>query len=120
MRFPRDPHPIADPNGYIFAVLAGMPADHAYKESTMAAFEEFKTVGESKAFAAQQRTHRRGQFAALPFGVSYGNGQVVPARLGTGGHGELDSAIDDMGVGDKSPVQPSSADLVQQTTSELN
>jgi hypothetical protein len=70
-----------------------MPADGTYKESTTAAFEEFKAAGESEAFAVQQRTHRRGRFAALPFGVSYGNGQVVPARLSTGGHDELVEAL---------------------------
>ena len=66
-----------------------MPTDRSYRDSTTAAYEEFKHVGKSKAFGNRQRTHRRGQFAALPFGVSYGNGQVVPARLRTGGHDAL-------------------------------
>lgn len=87
--FRRDPHPLVDPNGYIFPVLAGMPADPSYSTATTTAFKKFKAAGEVEAFGAQESVHRRGQFSALPFGVSYGNGQVVPERLRTGSHGGL-------------------------------
>jgi hypothetical protein len=87
--FPRDPHPVADPNGYVFAVLAGMPSDPTYSATTTTVFKKFKAAGEVEAFGTQESTHRRGQFSALPFGISCGNGQVVPGRLRTGGHGGL-------------------------------
>ena len=88
-RFYRDPHPIVDSKGHIFAVLAGMPADPTYKASTTSAYLDFKAIGKGKTFSTRQRSHRRGKFAALPFGVSYGNGQTVPARLRTGGRDDL-------------------------------
>jgi hypothetical protein len=89
MLYFRDPRPIVDPKGYIFAVLAGMPADPTYKASTAAVFNEFKAAGEGEAFKVEECIHRRGRFAALPFGISYGNGQTAPARLRTGGHDGL-------------------------------
>jgi hypothetical protein len=85
----RDPRPIIDPHGSIFAVLAGMPADPTYKASAASTYETFKAAGESETFKHAECVHRRGRFAALPFGISYGNGQTVPARLRTGGHAEL-------------------------------
>jgi hypothetical protein len=66
-----------------------MPLDPTYSASTLAAFKKFKAAGEGELFRDGERTHRRGRFSALPFGVSYGNGQRAPARLGTGGHDEL-------------------------------
>lgn len=36
---------------------------------------------------ASERSHRRGEFPALAVGVSYGNGQTVPARLAAGDTG---------------------------------
>jgi hypothetical protein len=86
---PRDPRPLVDPHDYVFAVLAGMPADRTYKASTTAIFKQFKAAGQTEAFKAGESIHRRGRFAALPFGISCGNGQKAPARLGTGCHGEL-------------------------------
>ena len=88
-RTSRDPRPIIDPHGSIFAVLAGTPADPTYKASAASAYETFKDAGEGEAFKHAECFHRRGHFAALPFGISYGNGQTVPARLRTGGHAEL-------------------------------
>lgn len=36
---------------------------------------------------ASERSHRRGNFPALAVGISYGNGQTVPARLAAGDTG---------------------------------
>jgi hypothetical protein len=66
-----------------------MPADPTYKASAASAYEKFKAAGQVEAFKHAECIHRRGQFPALPFGISYGNGQTSPARLGTGGHSEL-------------------------------
>jgi hypothetical protein len=84
---------MADPEGRIFAVLAGMPADPTYKESTAAVFKDLKAAGESEAFGVKESIHRRGRFPALPFGISYGNGQTVPARLKAGSHEGLIEAL---------------------------
>jgi hypothetical protein len=80
---------MVDCNGYTFAVLAGMPADQTYNESAYAAFKELKAAGEGEIFKAKEHIHQRGQFPFLPFGISYGNGHQVPARLGTKGHDML-------------------------------
>ena len=85
----RDPRPILDPNGHIFAVLAGMPADPTYKASATSVFEEFKAAGQMERFNAKERSHHRGHFPTVMFGISSGNGQPAPARLKTGCHGEL-------------------------------
>lgn len=66
-----------------------MPADPTYEASAASVYKKYKAAGESEAFKPKERIHRRGQFPALPFGISYGNGQAAPARLSTGGHGEL-------------------------------
>lgn len=86
---PRDPRPIVDPHGHVFAVLAGMPADPTYVASAASVYEKYKAAGESEVFKTKERVHRRGLFPALPFGISYGNGQTVPARLSTEGHSKL-------------------------------
>jgi hypothetical protein len=66
-----------------------MPSDPTYEGSATAVFEEFKAAGEVEAFNTKERAHRRGHFRALPFGISYGGGQAVPARLRPGSHSKL-------------------------------
>ena len=48
----RDPRPVVDSSGRIFAVLAGMPADPTYEASAQAAFKETKA-------AVRKRSSRR-------------------------------------------------------------
>ena len=53
----KDPQPMVDPNGHIFAVLADMLADPAYKKSTNVLFKDMKARGAREVFKAEKSTH---------------------------------------------------------------
>ena len=80
-----------EPNGLIFAVLAGMPDDQAYLESVDSVFREFKD--DHRLFSEDEVSHRRGDYAAQSFGISSGNGLSAPARLCNKGHGSLEERL---------------------------
>lgn len=67
--------------GRIFAVLAGQPRKDAYTASVAAAYEIITQKGIAARFPADMRKHRRGLFAAINVGLSYGKGQTVPSWL---------------------------------------
>ncbi|KAI0054623.1 hypothetical protein BV25DRAFT_1939900, partial [Artomyces pyxidatus] len=81
---------ILDRRRRIIAVLAGRPKDRegrdpsehwaAVASRTAAAFEKAR-VDHPKALKAKDLKHRRGQFAAVASGVSYGGGQTRPGNL---------------------------------------
>ncbi|KAJ7737112.1 hypothetical protein B0H16DRAFT_1326103, partial [Mycena metata] len=73
--------PIFDANGRIIAVLAGQPRDPHYAAAARAAFRAIMDAGAEARFPADMRRHRRGLFAALNVGLSYGKGQKVPCWL---------------------------------------
>ncbi|KAJ7211120.1 hypothetical protein B0H12DRAFT_1079600 [Mycena haematopus] len=75
------PRPLVDKMGRIVAVLAGQP-DHAeYREAVKLAFQAICDAGHEARFPPSMRNHRRGLFAAMNVGLSYGKGQKVPSWL---------------------------------------
>jgi hypothetical protein len=66
-------------------VLVGHPSDPGWKivvEDAAALMEEVRKLGlESDAFGEKYITHRRGEFVAIPVGVSYGGGGTVGLLL---------------------------------------
>ncbi|KAF8176653.1 hypothetical protein K438DRAFT_1908668 [Mycena galopus ATCC 62051] len=75
------PRPLLDCNGRIIAVLAGRPAGEDYRAAAAAAFCAIRDAGAEARFPASMRKHRRGLFAAINVGLSYGKGQQVPSWL---------------------------------------
>jgi hypothetical protein len=77
----RDPCPLVDSQGRIFAVLAGQPRNPSYKLSIAAAFTTIMQEGTAAQFPASMRHHRRGLFAAINVGLTFGKGQKAPTWL---------------------------------------
>ncbi|KAJ7033072.1 hypothetical protein C8F04DRAFT_1210942 [Mycena alexandri] len=75
------PRPIFDSRGRIIAVLAGQPRNPTYAAAAHAAFRVIMDAGAEARFPADMRHHRRGLFAALNVGLSYGKGQKTPCWL---------------------------------------
>jgi hypothetical protein len=75
--------PIVDSAGRIFAIAAGKPSDPTYTTAAKEAFKAIWTAGAGIKFNAKAKTHRRGGFAALNIGTSYGKGQQEPRFLET-------------------------------------
>ncbi|KAJ7748092.1 hypothetical protein B0H16DRAFT_1319991, partial [Mycena metata] len=73
--------PIFDARGRIIAVLAGQPRNPTYAAAARAAFHAIMDAGANARFPADMRHHRRGLFAALNVGLSYGKGQKAPSWL---------------------------------------
>ncbi|KAJ7676313.1 hypothetical protein B0H14DRAFT_3101988 [Mycena olivaceomarginata] len=67
--------------GRIFAVLAGQPRDPSYKTSVAAAFGAIMQEGTAARFPAIMRKHRRGLFAVINVGLTFGKGAKVPSWL---------------------------------------
>ncbi|KAF8179786.1 hypothetical protein K438DRAFT_1977147 [Mycena galopus ATCC 62051] len=75
------PRPLLDRHGRIIAVLAGRPAGQDYLDAAAAAFCAIRDAGGEARFPASMRKHRRGLFAAMNVGLSYGKGQKLPSWL---------------------------------------
>ncbi|KAJ7018840.1 hypothetical protein C8F04DRAFT_976580, partial [Mycena alexandri] len=75
------PHPIIDRNSRIIAVLVGQPDHQEYRAAANLAFEAIRDAGRNTHFPAAMRKHRRGLFAAVNVGLSYGKGQSIPCWL---------------------------------------
>ncbi|KAJ6486954.1 hypothetical protein C8R45DRAFT_824927, partial [Mycena sanguinolenta] len=75
--------PLIDKRGRIIAVLAGQPQDARYRDAAKRAFEAICDAGNEARFPASMRSHRRGLFAAVNVGLSYGKGQRAPSWLHT-------------------------------------
>jgi hypothetical protein len=84
-----DPCPLVDSKGRIFAVLAGQPDTPSYKASVAAAFQEIMNEGTAAQFPPDMRKHRRGLFAAINVGLTYGPGQTVPTWLLPGNYAAM-------------------------------
>ncbi|KAJ7781734.1 hypothetical protein DFH07DRAFT_764761 [Mycena maculata] len=76
-----DARPLMDSTGRIFAVLAGQPTKDRYHEAVNRAYDFIKTQGTASCFPAAMRRHRRGLFAAINVGLTYGKGQTDPTWL---------------------------------------
>ncbi|KAJ7839846.1 hypothetical protein B0H14DRAFT_2287903, partial [Mycena olivaceomarginata] len=75
------PKPIIDSKGRIIAVLAGQPNHPEYRKAVALAFQAICDAGDEARFPASMRKHRRGLFAAINIGLSYGKGQKTPCWL---------------------------------------
>ncbi|KAJ7044324.1 hypothetical protein C8F04DRAFT_990742 [Mycena alexandri] len=75
------PRPILDCYGRIVAVLAGQPDRPEYRASTDLAFTAMRNATNTTRFPAAMKKHRRGLFAAVNVGLSYGKGQSIPGWL---------------------------------------
>ncbi|PBK63847.1 hypothetical protein ARMSODRAFT_893855, partial [Armillaria solidipes] len=85
-----DPVPVTDRDGRVIAVMAGQPDDPNWDHVQEEAAERMETSRKECKFSPDQRAHRRGQFAALSYGISYGGGQTHPQNLHhTGAHTSL-------------------------------
>lgn len=73
----RECRPILDQSGRIFAVLAGRPQDSSWDSVNPQLQEIFETARDAYQLDAKQKDHRRGEFAAVACGISYGGGQQV-------------------------------------------
>ncbi|KAJ7816822.1 hypothetical protein B0H13DRAFT_2217964 [Mycena leptocephala] len=78
-----DPQPLVDVHGRVFAVLVGQPRGNKYAASVAAAYDTITREGMAARFPAPMYKHRRGLFAAINVGISYGKGQSVPSWLQT-------------------------------------
>ncbi|KAJ7310669.1 hypothetical protein DFH08DRAFT_718672, partial [Mycena albidolilacea] len=76
-----DAHPLVDIHGRIFAVLAGQPRKHEYHASVRAAYDIITAQGIAAGFPACMRKHRRGLFAAINVGLTYGKGCSFPSCI---------------------------------------
>jgi hypothetical protein len=76
---------ILDKEEQIIAVLVGQPDDPQWRDTINAAAEvmqEVERLGASMdLFPEKSLHHRRGEFLAIPTGVSFGGGQTVRAQL---------------------------------------
>ncbi|KAJ7662901.1 hypothetical protein B0H17DRAFT_1162909 [Mycena rosella] len=75
--------PPPPPHGRIIAVLAGQPRHDAYREAVERAVRAIHDAGDEARFPASMRRHRRGLFAIINVGLSYGKGQATPGWLHT-------------------------------------
>ncbi|KAJ7778060.1 hypothetical protein B0H14DRAFT_2963187 [Mycena olivaceomarginata] len=76
------PQPIFDKMGRIVAVLASQPCNPTY-QATECSFRAIRDVGTMAQFPPSMCQHRRGLFAAITVGLSYGKGQTSPRWLNT-------------------------------------
>lgn len=79
--FHRHARPLVDTEGRIFLVLVGQPDRPSYRTAAAAAYDFIKTHGQAAAFPAEMRHHRRGLFAAINVGLTFGKGQMLPTWL---------------------------------------
>ncbi|KAH9890586.1 hypothetical protein C8Q73DRAFT_793029 [Cubamyces lactineus] len=83
----KSPHVLLDAHGRILAILAGHPADgkwNAIIEEASEAMERARKECELD----DGKIHRRGKFATLARGVSFGGGQTAPTNMGNDAHHE--------------------------------
>ncbi|KAJ7197644.1 hypothetical protein GGX14DRAFT_321435, partial [Mycena pura] len=75
--------PLSDSAGRIFAVLAGQPDNHEWRAAVLRAYDAIKQEGAAADFPTDMWRHRRGLFAAINVGLSYGKGLTAPTSLDT-------------------------------------
>ncbi|KAJ7197635.1 hypothetical protein GGX14DRAFT_667772 [Mycena pura] len=75
--------PLSDSAGRIFAVIAGQPDNHEWRAAVLRAYDAIKQEGAAADFPTDMWRHRRGLFAAINVGLSYGKGLTAPTSLDT-------------------------------------
>ncbi|KAJ7831394.1 hypothetical protein B0H14DRAFT_2365223, partial [Mycena olivaceomarginata] len=71
--------PLVDLHSRVFAVLVGQPCKHKYQASVRAASDRITTEGIAAGFPAHMWKHRRGRFAVINVGLTYGKGCATPS-----------------------------------------
>ncbi len=79
--FFRDSVLITDKDGRVIAMIAGHPDDPDWDKLQEEAAKRLETLRKDCLLSSDQHVHRRGRFAALSCGISYGSGQTVHAQL---------------------------------------
>lgn len=77
----RECRPLADSDGRVFGVLAGMPKDKGWAEVGAAAAKAIEEARLQVNIPPKLSNHCRGQFPALAVGISHGGGQTEPCVL---------------------------------------
>ncbi|KAJ7172954.1 hypothetical protein C8R43DRAFT_873833 [Mycena crocata] len=88
-----DARPLVDAQGRIFAVLAGQPRDPTYAAAVHRVYQKMTEEAAGVHFPYDLRHHRRGLFAAVNVGLSYGKGQRVPCWLQNGAYTDMVSRL---------------------------
>jgi hypothetical protein len=70
-------------------VLGGRPDGDGYHTAAARAFNLIKDEGHAAWFPASMRVHRRGLFATINVGLTFGKGQSVPTWLDGGDYASL-------------------------------
>ncbi|PPQ85142.1 hypothetical protein CVT24_012150 [Panaeolus cyanescens] len=79
---PGTTQPLVDSNtNKVFAVAVGLMDDPSYAESASKAFAAVDETRKQLEFSSKESVHRRGNFTAVNYGVSYGQGSKVPHWL---------------------------------------
>ncbi|KAF7318610.1 hypothetical protein HMN09_00372000 [Mycena chlorophos] len=73
--------PLVDSNNRVFGVYVSPPDNPTYAASHKSAYQELVDASLAAKFPAAFKQHRRGRFAAINVGLSYGQGQTTPSWL---------------------------------------
>ncbi|RDB20133.1 hypothetical protein Hypma_012874 [Hypsizygus marmoreus] len=85
--------PLLDDNGTVLAALVGQPPDPSFRRAARRAFETLMREGQAAGFRREEMSSRRGQFAALNVGVTYGNRTTQPVTLNDHEHADMVSRL---------------------------
>ncbi|KAI9069582.1 hypothetical protein FKP32DRAFT_1671248 [Trametes sanguinea] len=80
--------PILDKSGRVFAVLAGRPQDPGWDSINANLQDIFENARDAYSLETKQLTHRRGNYAAVGVGISYGGGQQRASNLSQSTHNQ--------------------------------
>ncbi|KAI9068915.1 hypothetical protein FKP32DRAFT_1587310 [Trametes sanguinea] len=72
---------LVDSNGAVVGMLAGKPQDPTWGETVAQVNEAMSAASAACRFSAVQKSHRRGDFATLAQGFSFGGGQTAPGNI---------------------------------------
>ncbi|PPQ87434.1 hypothetical protein CVT24_001371, partial [Panaeolus cyanescens] len=85
----REARPLLDSHGRVCGVLAGRPRGASYEAALDRTDQFLQSENRAEQFQAAENKHRRGKFAAIAFGISFGGGQKLAQPLVPGHHGNL-------------------------------
>ena len=71
---------VVDKGGRVIAVLGGRPkgeTEESWRAVIQDAYDAMKLAREQGVFTQEQKNHRRGSYATLATGISFGGGQQV-------------------------------------------
>lgn len=69
--------PITTPSGYIIALLAGRPASSTWDDCMVSLAGIMNLTRDAMRFDDKEAKHRRGTYASVNTGISYGGGAKV-------------------------------------------